>query len=113
MVRRALRTLATLAPLLLAGCVLEDGGAEVKLYPEGPVTIRTYLVVFVQTSATGEVTLFADGHELDTVNPNELAAVSLVRAGVGEHRIRARAFDGTRAVWSNVVVATYDPTAPP
>lgn len=113
MVRRTLRLVVLLGPLLAGGCVLDDGGAEVKLFPEGPVTVGRLAVLYVETRATGEVTLHVDGLPYDSsLRRNELGRVSLVEAGPGEHTLQVRVYDGTRAVWSNVVLATYDDTLP-
>jgi len=93
--------------------VLEDGGAEVKLFPEGPITVGQFAVLYVQTGATGEVTLHVDGRPYEaTLKQNELSKISLLGAGLGEHTLQVRVYDGTRAVWSNVVLATYDDALP-
>jgi len=113
MVKRTLRLALALAPLLAGGCVLDDAGAEVKLFPEGPITVGRLAVLYVQTQATGEVTLHVDGRPYDSsLRRNELDRVSLVEAGPGEHTLQVRVYDGTRAVWSNVVLATYDDALP-
>jgi hypothetical protein len=114
MVKRALGILLAVVPLLAGGCVLHDGSADVRLLPEGPIHVQDgYLLLYVETDATGKARLFLD--ERDTgkdLGLNELTAVLLLPLEDGDHTLQARVYDGTRAVWSNVVALEIGPPPP-
>lgn len=105
----------------LAGCVVSDDLADVRLSPPGPLHVPaspSMVYLFIESEASGAARLFLDGKEYGLsegtgnerdVSVNELFAFRVPGLEPGAHELFARVFDGVHPRDSNVVLLVVEP----